>query len=56
MKHVTSSMLTITQEEDDEKAHLLCADGAIFNAPESGKFTSSVLGRTAHELDISVYA
>jgi len=43
-------------EEDDEKAHLLCADGAIFKALVGGKITSSVLGRTAHELNVSVYA
>ena len=49
-------MLMTTQEEDDEKAHLLCADGAIFKALVGEKITSSVLGRTAHELNVSVYA
>jgi hypothetical protein len=48
-------MLMTTQEEDDEKAHLLCADGTIFHGPKGGKITSTVLARTAHELDISVY-
>ncbi|KAI0290479.1 ATP-NAD kinase-like domain-containing protein [Russula brevipes] len=43
-------------EEDDEKAHLLCADGAIFHAPRGGKFRSNVLARTTHDLEISVYA
>jgi len=43
-------------EEDDEKAHLLCADGAIFQAPKDGKVRSAVLPRTTHDLDISVYA
>jgi hypothetical protein len=48
--------LMTTQEEGDEKAHLLCADGTIFHAPKGGKITSTVLARTTHELDISVYA
>ncbi|KAH9001675.1 ATP-NAD kinase-like domain-containing protein [Lactarius akahatsu] len=43
-------------EEDDEKAHLLCADGTIFHAQKGGKISSSVLARTAHDLDIAVYA
>jgi hypothetical protein len=50
------STLMTTQDEDDEKAHLLCADGTIFQASKGGKFTSTVLGRSTHELDISVYA
>jgi hypothetical protein len=41
-----------TQEEDDEKAHLLCVDGKIFHTPKGG----NVLARTARRLDISVYA
>ena len=56
LKHVTSSTLMTTQEEDDEKAHLLCADGAIFHAPRGGKCTSTVLARPTQGLDISVYA
>ncbi|KAH8983672.1 hypothetical protein EDB86DRAFT_2965601 [Lactarius hatsudake] len=43
-------------EEDDEKAHLLCADGTIFHAQKGGKISSNVLARTAHDLDIAVYA
>ncbi|KAH9063676.1 hypothetical protein EDB83DRAFT_2382407 [Lactarius deliciosus] len=43
-------------EEDDEKAHLLCADGSIFRAQKGGKISSNVLARTAHDLDIAVYA
>jgi len=49
-------ILTIAQEEDDEKAHLLCADGAVFQAPKGGKIRSAVLPRTTHDLEISVYA
>ncbi|KAI0303451.1 ATP-NAD kinase-like domain-containing protein [Multifurca ochricompacta] len=43
-------------EEDDEKARLLCADGAIFHAPEGGKLVSNVLGRTAHDFRVAIYA
>lgn len=43
-------------EEDDEKAHLLCADGTIFHAHKGGKISSNVLARTAHDLEIAVYA
>ncbi|KAI0253900.1 ATP-NAD kinase-like domain-containing protein, partial [Lactifluus subvellereus] len=43
-------------EEHDEKAHLLCADGTIFHAPKGGKIRSTVVARTAHDLDIAVYA
>jgi len=43
-------------EEDDEKAHLLCADGTIFHAQKGGKISSNVLARTAHDLEIAVYA
>ncbi|KAI0272134.1 hypothetical protein BGY98DRAFT_1099932 [Russula aff. rugulosa BPL654] len=39
-------------EEDDEKAHLLCVDGTIFNTPKGG----NVQTWTARGLDISVYA
>ncbi len=54
LKQVTipRSTLTTAQEEDDEKAHLLCVDGTIFQIPKGG----NVLARTTHELDISVYA
>ena len=48
-------ILITAQEEDDEKAHLLCADGAIFQASKGGKFSSTVLPRTTHDLEISVY-
>jgi len=43
-------------EEDDEKAHLLCTDGATFHAPKGGKIKSNVLPQTTHGLAISVYA
>jgi len=43
-------------EEDDERAHLLCADGTIFRAQKGGKISSNVLARTAHDLEIAVYA
>lgn len=57
LKHVHLPWtLTTTQEEDDEKAHLICADGTIFHATKGGKITSTVLAGTTHELDISVYA
>jgi Diacylglycerol kinase catalytic domain len=49
-------LITAPQEEDDEKAHLLCADGKIFHAPKGGKFRSNVLARTAHDLEIALYA
>jgi hypothetical protein len=40
------------QEEDDEKAHLLCVDGKIFHIPKGG----NVVAWSARGLDISVYA
>jgi hypothetical protein len=53
LNHVTiRSTLMATQEEDDEKAHLLCVDGNIFHTPKGG----NVLAWTARGLDISVYA
>jgi hypothetical protein len=48
--HVT--VLMTPQEEDDEKAHLLCVDGTIFNTPKGG----NVQTWTTRGLDISVYA
>jgi hypothetical protein len=51
--HVTTrSVLMTPQEEDDEKAHLLCVDGTIFHTPKGG----NVQTWTARGLDISVYA
>ena len=53
LNHVTTRLtLMITQEEDDEKAHVLCVDGTIFHTPKGG----NVLASTARGLDISVYA
>ena len=53
LNHLSTRLtLMTTQEEDDEKAHLLCVDGKIFHTPKSG----NVLARTAPRLDISVYA
>ncbi|KAI9510381.1 ATP-NAD kinase-like domain-containing protein [Russula earlei] len=43
-------------EEDDEKAHLFCADGLIFNAPKGGVVKSSVLAQTTHGSKVFVYA
>ncbi|KAI0259970.1 ATP-NAD kinase-like domain-containing protein [Gloeopeniophorella convolvens] len=43
-------------EEDDDKAHLLCADGTIFHVPKGGKVVSAVLGQADHVPDISIYA
>ena len=48
----TCSTLITTQEEDDDKAHLLCVDGKIFHTPKGG----NVLAWTARGLDLSVYA
>lgn len=48
----TCLMLMIPQEEDDEKAHLLCVDGSIFHTPKGGNVQTS----TTSGLDISVYA
>lgn len=54
--NITLLQLTTTQEKDDEKAHLVCADGTIFHTPKGGKIRSHVLARTTHDLEISVYA
>ncbi|KAH9967925.1 ATP-NAD kinase-like domain-containing protein [Russula dissimulans] len=43
-------------EEDDEKAHLLCADGSIFKAPRGGKIRSNALAQVNNDLEIFVYA
>jgi hypothetical protein len=52
LNRVTTHSLMITQEEDDEKAHLLCVDGKIFHTPKGG----NVVAWSARGLDISVYA
>jgi hypothetical protein len=53
LNRVTTRLtLMTTQEEDDEKAHLLCVDGKIFHTLKGG----NVLAWTARGLDVSVYA
>ncbi|THH20929.1 hypothetical protein EW146_g498 [Bondarzewia mesenterica] len=42
-------------DEADERAHLVCADGAIFTIPKGGRASSQVLSRTSHNVDFAVY-
>ncbi|KZT28636.1 hypothetical protein NEOLEDRAFT_1154512 [Neolentinus lepideus HHB14362 ss-1] len=43
-------------DESDDRAHLLCADGAIFNIPPSGRTTCSAVASTRNGVRFSVYS
>lgn len=44
------------QDEDDDRAHYVCADGAIHTIPKGGKATTRVLSKAELGFTVSLYS